>query len=110
MIDEDGECPVAIVSDNGTEFTSNALLCWAGESGVVWKYIQPGKPVQNAFAESFVGRLRDKPSTICGSARSTTLVWCCKFGGPTIKARGLTRALAGHVRSGSEGRCLWRPL
>lgn len=44
----------------GTELTSNALLCWADESGVVWEYIQPGKPVQNAFAESFIGRLRDE--------------------------------------------------
>jgi putative transposase len=52
--------PSAIVSDNGTELTSNALLCWADESGVAWEYIQPGKPVQNAFAESFIGRLRDE--------------------------------------------------
>ncbi len=52
--------PTAIVSDNGTEFTSNAILAWTDVRGVAWEYIQPGKPVQNAFAESFNGRLRDE--------------------------------------------------
>ena len=49
-----------IVSDNGTEFTSNAILRWADDHKVAWHYIAPGKPVQNAFAESFIGRLRDE--------------------------------------------------
>ena len=44
----------------GTELTSNAILGWADERSVAWHYIQPGKPVQNAFAESFIGRLRDE--------------------------------------------------
>ena len=52
--------PAAIVSDNGTELTSNAILSWSDERNIVWEYIQPGKPVQNAFAESFNGRLRDE--------------------------------------------------
>ena len=52
--------PASIVSDNGTELTSNAILGWADERIVAWHYIQPGKPVQNAFAESFIGRLRDE--------------------------------------------------
>lgn len=52
--------PVAIVSDNGTELTSNAILAWSDERSIAWEYIQPGKPVQNAFAESFNGRLRDE--------------------------------------------------
>ena len=47
-----------MVSDNGTEFTSMAILAWAQRSGVEWHYIAPGKPQQNAFAESFIGRLR----------------------------------------------------
>lgn len=55
-----GSRPTAIVSDNGTELTSNAILGWADERSVAWEYIQPGKPVQNAFAESFIGRLRDE--------------------------------------------------
>jgi putative transposase len=52
--------PKSIVSDNGTELTSNAILSWAEESKVDWHYIDPGKPVQNAFIESFNGRLRDE--------------------------------------------------
>ena len=52
--------PKTIVSDNGTEFTSNAILQWADDHKVGWHYIAPGKPVQNAFAESFIGRLRDE--------------------------------------------------
>ena len=52
--------PRMIVSDNGTEFTSNAILRWADESSVEWHYIAPGKPIQNAFIESFNGRMRDE--------------------------------------------------
>jgi putative transposase len=49
-----------IVSGNGTELTSNAILQWADDQKLVWHYIALGKPVQNAFAESFIGRLRDQ--------------------------------------------------
>ena len=49
-----------IVSDNGTEFTSNAILAWQQEHDVEWHYIAPGKPMQNGFVESFNGRLRDE--------------------------------------------------
>ena len=52
--------PVCIVSDNGTEFTSKAILKWANENGVEWHYIDPGKPQQNGFIESFNGSLRDE--------------------------------------------------
>lgn len=43
--------PKSIVSDNGSELTSRAILRWQNESGVNWHYIAPGKPTQNAFAE-----------------------------------------------------------
>ncbi len=52
--------PRMIVSDNGSELTSNAILLWADTSKVEWHYIAPGKPMQNAFIESFNGRLRDE--------------------------------------------------
>lgn len=52
--------PRTIVSDNGSELTSRALLKWQNETGVAWHYIQPGKPQQNAFIEAFNGRLRDE--------------------------------------------------
>ena len=52
--------PRMIVSDNGTEFTSNAVLAWCEAEGVAWHYIAPGKPMQDAFCESFNGRMRDE--------------------------------------------------
>ena len=52
--------PKMVVSDNGSEFTSNAILTWADQSRIAWHYIAPGKPMQNAFIESFNGRLRDE--------------------------------------------------
>jgi putative transposase len=52
--------PKMVVSDNGSELTSNAILIWADQSRVAWHYIAPGKPMQNAFIESFNGRLRDE--------------------------------------------------
>jgi len=52
--------PGMIVSDNGTEFTSTAVLAWAEERRVAWHYIAPGKPTQNGFVESFNGRMRDE--------------------------------------------------
>ena len=45
--------PGMIVSDNGTEFTCNAILKWAEDNGVEWHYIAPGKPQQNGYMESF---------------------------------------------------------
>ena len=52
--------PGMIVSDNGTELTSNAVLEWCGEASIEWHYTAPGKPTQNAFVESFNGRMRDE--------------------------------------------------
>jgi transposase InsO family protein len=51
--------PQACVSDNGSELTGMAILAWSQERAVEWHYIAPGKPQQNAFAESFIRRLRD---------------------------------------------------
>ena len=52
--------PAMIVSDNGTELTSMTMLRWVQEHRIEWHYIAPGKPQQNAFIESFNGRLRDE--------------------------------------------------
>ena len=49
-----------IVSDNGTEFTLNAILNWTQEHAINWHFIAPGKPMQNGFCESFNGRMRDE--------------------------------------------------
>jgi putative transposase len=52
--------PLMIVSDNGSEFISRAILAWTQTHQVEWHYIQAGTPTQNAFVESFNGRLRDE--------------------------------------------------
>ena len=51
--------PRRIVLDNGPEMTSKALFLWSQQRGVKLHFIQPGKPTQNAFVESFNGRFRD---------------------------------------------------
>jgi putative transposase len=58
--------------DNGPEFVSKALDRWAYENGVTLDFSRPGKPTDNAFVESFNGRLRDEcmnASTYAGSCR-----------------------------------------
>jgi len=61
----DGICsqrgkPTIIRSDNGPEFTGKAMLTWAHRNGIALRLIEPGKPNQNAYVESFNGRLRDE--------------------------------------------------
>jgi len=52
--------PCMVVSDNGTELTSNAMLKWQADRKVGWHYIAPGKPTQNGLVESFNGRMREE--------------------------------------------------
>jgi putative transposase len=52
--------PEEIVIDNGPECTGRALFAWSARTGVRLRFIQPGKPIQNAFVESFIGRFRDE--------------------------------------------------
>ena len=72
--------PAMCVSDNGTELTSMAILRWSQEARVEWHYIAPGKPQQNAFVESFNGRLRDELLnetlfTSLAHAREALAIW-----------------------------------
>jgi putative transposase len=72
--------PELIVSDHGTEFTSNAMLAWSQEARVTWHFIAPGKPMQNGICEAFNGRMRDEllNETIfydLGHARSALARW-----------------------------------
>ena len=54
------ECPERICLDNGTELTSRHFFSWGVEKRIELAYIQPGKPVQNAYIESFNGKFRDE--------------------------------------------------
>ena len=78
--------PKMIVSDNGSEFTSNAILAWADLTRVEWHYIAPGKPMQNGIIESFNGRLRDEllNETLFSAlshARAMLAVWRADYNG-----------------------------
>ena len=72
--------PVVIRTDNGPEFTGKAMLTWAHRNGVALRLIEPGKPNQNAYIESFNGRLRDECLnehwfTSLAHARAVIEVW-----------------------------------
>ena len=72
--------PACIVSDNGTEFTSKAILKWANDNGVEWHSIDPGKPQPNGHIESFNGSLRDECLNegifdSLADARRTLAIW-----------------------------------
>ena len=53
--------PGMIVSDNGPELTSNAILRWCSERRIEWQCTAPGRPMRNGFVESVNGRMRDEP-------------------------------------------------
>jgi len=53
-------CPRAITVDNGSEFISSSMDDWAYRNNVKLDFIRPGKPVENAYIESFNGKLRDE--------------------------------------------------
>lgn len=91
--------PHLVVSDNGTELTSTAILTWQQATGIGWHYIQPGKPVQNAFVESFNGRLRDaclNETAFCSLSHARELIaeWRDDYNGrrPHTSLGGLTPA------------------
>lgn len=105
--------PAMIVSDNGTELTSHAILRWQEERGVLWHYIAPGKPQQNGFVESFNGRFRDEclNEHLFGSmpgARRTIEQWRVDYNThrPHTSLDGLTptafatRPKQGHTENG----------
>jgi putative transposase len=60
MLSQTRALPKTIVMDNGPEFTSKAMLIWADERDIRLHFIEPGKPSQNAFVESFNGKFRDE--------------------------------------------------
>ena len=76
--------PGMIVSDNGTELTSNAILTWSADMKIEWHYIMPGKPMQNGYIESFNGRMRDEllnESLFLGlaDARAAIAAWVADY-------------------------------
>jgi len=89
--------PKVITMDNGPEFTSKVLDEWAYNRGVKLNFIRPGKPIENAYAESFIGRLRDECLnenwfTTLNNARETIESWREDYneGRPHTSLGGLT--------------------
>jgi putative transposase len=56
----DRGCPKTVVTDHSPEFTGQTFTAWAGQYGMTLHCIEPGKPVQNAYIESFTGKFRDE--------------------------------------------------
>lgn len=78
--------PKMLVTDNGPEFTSRAMVIWAKTRGVDLHFIDPGKPVQNAFIESFNGKFRDQCLNTqwflsLEEARRTIEIWRHEYNG-----------------------------
>jgi putative transposase len=102
--------PNTVVSDKGTELTSTAILKWSQERRVEWHYTALGKPTQNAFVESFNGRLRDECLyetlfTSLAQVRTVLAVWWDDYNvvlphskpdGPT-PVEAAKQALSGHA-------------
>jgi putative transposase len=88
-----------VVSDNGTELTSNAILKWQEDREINWHYIAPGKPMQNGFVKSFNGRMRDEYlnehlfDSLC-HARNLIAAWRTEFNHhrPLSSLAGMTPA------------------
>lgn len=107
MLARDG--PPMVVSDNGTELTSTAILRWSQDHEVEWHTIAPGKPQQNAFVESFNGRLRDEclnetPFRSLDHARSVLSSWREDYNHvrPHGALRGLTPARAAELAHNTD--------
>ena len=83
QLDETRALPEGIVVDNGTEFTSKAMFEWTEDNGTKLQFIQPGKPTQNAFAESLNGKFRNECLTQHGSDRWTKQRKSLAIGGNT---------------------------
>lgn len=102
--------PQTIVSDNGPELTSRAILEWQNRTGVGWRYIEPGKPQQNGFIEAFNSRLRDECLNeevfdSLGHARRVLARWRYDYNHirPHMALGGLTPAAARRTLELSEG-------
>ena len=85
-----GKAPKAVVCDNGPELTSKAMRFWSERSGAAPDFIQPGKPTQNAFVESFNGKFRDSCLKATGSGGSPT-------SGASLTTGGATTAMSGRT-------------
>ena len=88
--------PRSITVDHGTEFQSRALEDWAYRRGVQLDFIRPGKPVENAFIESFNGRLRDECLNVhqfqsLADAKATIEAWRVDYNQRRLQSASTTQ-------------------
>jgi transposase InsO family protein len=102
--------PKALRTDNGPEFCGRAMLTWAHERGVDLRLIEPGKPNQNAYIESFNGRFRDECLnehwfTSIGHAQVVIETWRREYNEerPKKSLGGLTPALYARKLTDERG-------
>ena len=96
------------VSDNGTELTGMAILRWSQAMQVEWHYIAPGKPQQNAFIESFDGRLRDELTIFISLTHVRTALAIWKDDYNTVRSaicRPLSLPNSAFPECNGTGRC-----
>jgi len=90
--------PGMIVSDNGTELTSNAILAWSKDHKVEWHYIAPGKPMQNGYVESFMYRRPRGRKRLSANFRSSYA--CVHVFGLCLRPRQWSPALMEYADRG----------
>ena len=90
--------PGMIVSDNGTELTSNAILAWSKDHKVEWHYIAPGKPMQNGYVESFMYRRPRGRKRLSANFRSSYA--CVHVFGLCLRPRQWSLALMEYADRG----------
>jgi putative transposase len=113
--------PEEIVVDNGPKSTGRALFAWSARTGVRLRFIQPGKPIQNTFVESFIGRFRDEclnqhwfGSLAEAAGRrglaqkrhrsGSRIAWCCRY-----EVASFSLALAGAEGASDAFGCPAQP-
>jgi len=87
--------PQAVRTDNGPEFTSRAFMAWAQAHGIRHILIQPGRPMQNGYIESFNGKFRDERTTT-RSGRTAAWDACHRLVSPSCIASALAMQLNPH--------------
>jgi len=97
--------PLAVRTDNGPEFTSRAFMGWASTHGIRHILIEPGRPMQNGYIESFNGKFRDECSTNSGSRRCSRPDRPSRSGAGTT-TRSARTAAAGECRRRSSPSCI----
>jgi transposase InsO family protein len=90
--------PGMIVSDNGTELTSNAILAWSKDHKVEWHYIAPGRPMQNGYVESFMYRRPRGRKRLSANFRSS--FGCVHVFGLCLRPRQWSLALMEYADRG----------